>query len=112
VTGAVIVFHDVGVARAMSLRMSHLAQHDPLTGLPNRLLLNDRLNQAIEMARRHRQSLAVLYVDVDRFKHINDSLGHTVGDRSRSHVGWWPACAARTPSAGQAVTSSWSCFRK
>ena len=81
VTGAVIVFHDVGVARAMSLRMSHLAQHDPLTGLPNRLLLNDRLNQAIGMARRHRQSLAVLYVDVDRFKHINDSLGHTVGDR-------------------------------
>ncbi len=81
VTGAVIVFHDVGVARAMSLKMSHLAQHDPLTGLPNRVLLNDRLNQAIEMARRHRQSLAVLYVDVDRFKHINDSLGHAVGDR-------------------------------
>ncbi len=81
VTGAVIVFHDVGVARAMSLKMSHLAQHDPLTGLPNRMLLNDRLNQAIEMARRHRQSLAVLYVDVDRFKHINDSLGHAVGDR-------------------------------
>ena len=81
VTGAVIVFHDVGVARAMSLKMSHLAQHDPLTGLPNRVLLNDRLNQAIEMARRHRQSLAVLYVDVDRFKLINDSLGHAVGDR-------------------------------
>jgi diguanylate cyclase (GGDEF)-like protein/PAS domain S-box-containing protein len=81
VTGAVIVFHDVGVARAMSLRMSHLAQHDSLTGLPNRVLLNDRLNQAIEMARRHSQSLAVLYVDVDRFKHINDSLGHAVGDR-------------------------------
>jgi diguanylate cyclase (GGDEF)-like protein len=77
----VIVFHDVGVARAMSLRMSHLAEHDSLTGLPNRVLLNDRLNQAIEMARRHSQSLAVLYVDVDRFKHINDSLGHAVGDR-------------------------------
>ena len=81
VTGAVIVFHDVGVARAMSLRMSHLAQHDSLTGLPNRVLLNDRLNQAIEMARRHSQSLAVLYLDVDRFKHINDTLGHAVGDR-------------------------------
>ena len=114
VTGAVIVFHDVGVARAMSLKMSHLAQHDTLTGLPNRVLLNDRLNQAIEMARRHRQSLAVLYVDVDRFKHINDSLGHAVGDRfcSRSHVAWWPACAARTPSADPAVTNSWCCFRK
>ena len=81
VTGAVIVFHDVGVARAMSLRMSHLAQHDSLTGLPNRILLNDRLTQAIEMARRHSQSLAVLYLDVDRFKHINDTLGHAVGDR-------------------------------
>jgi diguanylate cyclase (GGDEF)-like protein/PAS domain S-box-containing protein len=81
VTGAVIVFHDVGVARAMSLRMSYLAQHDPLTGLPNRVLLNDRLNQAIALARRHRQLLAVLYLDVDRFKHINDSLGHAVGDR-------------------------------
>jgi diguanylate cyclase (GGDEF)-like protein/PAS domain S-box-containing protein len=81
VTGAVIVFHDVGVARAMSLKMSHLAQHDSLTGLPNRLLVNDRLIQAIASARRHRQLLAVLYVDVDRFKHVNDCLGHAVGDR-------------------------------
>ena len=81
VTGAVIVFHDVGVARAMSVRMSYLAQHDSLTGLPNRMLLNDRLTQAIALARRHRKSLAVLYVDVDRFKHINDSLGHAIGDR-------------------------------
>jgi diguanylate cyclase (GGDEF)-like protein/PAS domain S-box-containing protein len=81
VTGAVIVFHDVGVARAMSLRMSYLAQHDSLTGLPNRMLLNDRLTQAMALARRHGTSLAVLYVDVDRFKHINDSLGHAIGDR-------------------------------
>jgi diguanylate cyclase (GGDEF)-like protein/PAS domain S-box-containing protein len=81
VTGAVIVFHDVGVARAMSLRMSYLAQHDSLTGLPNRMLLNDRLIQAMALARRHGTSLAVLYVDVDRFKHINDSLGHAIGDQ-------------------------------
>jgi diguanylate cyclase (GGDEF)-like protein len=61
--------------------MSYLAQHDFLTGLPNRMLLNDRLTQAIASAHRHRQSLAVLFLDVDRFKHINDSLGHAIGDQ-------------------------------
>lgn len=80
VTGAVIVFHDVGAARAMSLRMSHLAQHDFLTQLPNRLLLGERLAWAIAGARRHDRPLAVLYVDVDHFKRINDSHGHAVGD--------------------------------
>jgi len=81
VTGAVIVFHDVSAARALSLRMTHLAQHDILTGLPNRLLLTDRLDRAIEAACRHGRSLAVLFVDLDRFKHINDCLGHLVGDQ-------------------------------
>jgi diguanylate cyclase (GGDEF)-like protein/PAS domain S-box-containing protein len=81
VTGAVIVFHDVSVARAMSLRMSYLAQHDFLTKLPNRMLLNDRLTQAIAAAHRHKNLLAVLFLDVDHFKHINDSLGHAIGDQ-------------------------------
>ncbi len=81
VVGAVIVFHDVGAARALSLRMSHLAQHDVLTGLPNRLLLTDRLDRAIATARRHGSSLAVLFMDLDRFKRINDLLGHAVGDQ-------------------------------
>jgi diguanylate cyclase (GGDEF)-like protein/PAS domain S-box-containing protein len=80
VTGAVMVFHDVTQARAMSQRMSYLAHHDYLTDLPNRLLLNDRLAQAMAAARRRQQQLAVLFVDVDRFKHINDSLGHAIGD--------------------------------
>jgi diguanylate cyclase (GGDEF)-like protein/PAS domain S-box-containing protein len=81
VTGAVMVFHDVSQARAMSQRMAYLAHHDYLTDLPNRLLLDDRLSQAMTAARRHRQQLAVLFVDLDRFKHINDSLGHGIGDQ-------------------------------
>jgi diguanylate cyclase (GGDEF)-like protein/PAS domain S-box-containing protein len=81
VTGAVIVFHDVGAARAQSLRMSHLAQHDVLTGLPNRLLLTDRLERAVATACRHGTSLAVLFIDLDGFKRINDRLGHAIGDQ-------------------------------
>jgi diguanylate cyclase (GGDEF)-like protein/PAS domain S-box-containing protein len=81
VAGGVMVFHDVTQARAMSQKLSHLAQYDYLTDLPNRLLLNDRLTQAISVAHRHQQQLAVLFVDVDRFKHVNDSLGHPIGDK-------------------------------
>jgi diguanylate cyclase (GGDEF)-like protein/PAS domain S-box-containing protein len=81
VTGAVIVFHDVSESRAMALKMSHLAQHDFLTGLPNRLLLQERFSRAIGQAQRHRKQVAVLFVDLDYFKNINDSLGHVIGDR-------------------------------
>lgn len=81
VVGAVIVFHDVGAARELSLRMSHLAQHDVLTGLPNRMLMADRLDRAIAAASRHGSKLAVLFIDLDRFKPINDRLGHAAGDQ-------------------------------
>ena len=81
VTGAVIVFHDVSESRQMKIKMSHLARHDPLTDLPNRTLLNDRIGHAIALACRHKKQFAVMFLDIDRFKSINDSLGHTVGDR-------------------------------
>lgn len=81
VTGAVIVFHDVSESRAMAEKMAYLAQHDFLTGLANRALLTERLSQAIGLAKRRQKQVALLFVDLDDFKRINDSMGHTVGDQ-------------------------------
>jgi len=80
-TGAVIVFRDVSETRALVQQMAYSAQHDFLTGLPNRMLFNDRVGQAIAFSARHRNKIAVLFLDLDGFKHINDSLGHPIGDK-------------------------------
>ncbi|MBT9513911.1 MAG: diguanylate cyclase [Acidovorax sp.] len=80
VNGAVAVLRDVTEAVAMAERMAHLAQYDALTDLPNRVLLHDRAQLAIAQARRDGKSLAVMYLDLDGFKEVNDRLGHDVGD--------------------------------
>jgi diguanylate cyclase (GGDEF)-like protein len=80
-TGAVIAFRDVTVARKLAQHMTYAAEHDFLTGLPNRMLFSDRVNQAIASALRYGKLAAVLFIDLDGFKEINDSWGHAVGDQ-------------------------------
>lgn len=78
--GYVLILHDVTERRQHENTIRHLAYHDALTGLPNRVMLNDRLSQALALARRNDKRLALMILDLDRFKDVNDTLGHSVGD--------------------------------
>jgi len=99
----VIVFHDVSAARAMSIQMTHSAQHDAVTNLPNRLLLSDRISQSISLARRQKKHVAIIFLDLDRFKYINDSLGHATGDKLLKFVSKRLLDGVRVPTRSAAL---------
>ncbi|HEV7816436.1 MAG TPA: EAL domain-containing protein [Janthinobacterium sp.] len=74
------VFSDITVVKQSQEKLDHMAHHDPLTALPNRLLFHDRLLHALQRAGRENEQLAILFIDLDRFKTVNDTLGHHIGD--------------------------------
>jgi diguanylate cyclase (GGDEF)-like protein len=79
-TNYISIFHDITELKRQQEALEHQAQHDALTGLPNRVLFNDRLQMALTLRRKNSSKAALLFIDVDHFKSINDNFGHTAGD--------------------------------
>ncbi len=82
-----MIFRDITERKTVEERLQRLALYDTLTGLPNRTLFFDRMNQLLALAKRNQYVLALLYMDLDRFKNINDTLGHEVGDLLLTEAG-------------------------
>ena len=85
-TGAVVVFRDRKMSRENTEKMAHLARHDALTGLCNRVAFAEHFDQALNLARRHKKEVGLMFIDLDNFKQVNDSLGHKAGDRLLKHL--------------------------
>ncbi|HDS1737085.1 phosphodiesterase DibA [Pseudomonas sp. BP8] len=86
-THYVAVFSDISAIKHSEQELAYLAHHDPLTGLPNRLLFNDRAEQALAVAQANKRGCGLLLLDLDHFQSINDGLGHTIGDQLLKQVG-------------------------
>ncbi|MCB1003008.1 MAG: diguanylate cyclase, partial [Acidimicrobiales bacterium] len=96
VEGLVITAHDITMQKAVEDRLAHQATHDPLTHLPNRLIVNDRLGHALERGRRDGSRAAAIFLDIDEFKQVNDRWGHAAGDELLREVAVRVQRAARS----------------